>query len=397
MSGAARLDIRSAHDIVAALGAPDLATHLAICAAAAARPAQILAYGAAAGVDLVASFLAAAKVRRSLPHRKAALGALVHFDDPRVVDLFREVLQSSSESDVLRLAAQRIALDDTPDSRRFLRQRLLSEDNALRVRCIASALASAEDLSTAERLRLVVAGVGNRPAVESWPRDSDESARAFANELRGAFALHARRLLKSSGTAADLIALLPFWRDSSVSDRAWFLTWGSGLFGSSEPPAAVSALLVEALGQPDEAVPLAALHWCKSCPSAVPLEALQHQMTATSAELRLAALAALPVRALDWWQVALTDCEPAVRALAVERALPVSHLASTSKELATLMEDSDWRVRAAVVRALSQSGEQAVDTARAWLSHSSPLVRAGALQILISQRQEHWVMDTLMA
>ena len=60
------------------------------------------------------------------------------------------------------------------------------------------------------------------------------------------------------------------------------------------------------------------------------------------------------------------------------------------------MQDSDWRVRAAVVRALSQAGAQALDTARGWLSHSSPVVRAGALQILLDQGQEHWVMDALM-
>ena len=397
MSGAGRLEIHSAHDILAALAAPDLATHLAICNAAAARPAHILAYGAAAGVDLVAAFLAAAKVRRSLLHRKAALGALVHFDDPRVVELFREVLLESSESDVLSLAAQRIALDDTPDSRRFLRDRLLNEDSALRVRCIAGALANAHDFSTAEKLRLVVAGVGSEPAVESWPRDSAESASAWGNELRGAFALHARRLLKNAGTASDLVALLPFWLGWSDSDRAWFLTWGSGVFGASEPPAAGRAILVEALGQQAQSVLLAALHWCKACPSAVPLEALMRHASAVSCELRLAALGALPVQALDWWHVARTDSEPAVRALAVERASsPVSNVAGTARELATLMEDSDWRVRAAVVRALNQSRAEALATARGWLSHSSPQVRAGALQILIDQGQEGWVMGALM-
>jgi len=394
MPGVARLEIRSAHDIVNALGAPDLATHLAICAAAADRPAHILAYGAAAGVDLVGSFLAAAKLRRSLLHRKAALGALVHFDDPRVVELFREVLQSSSESDVLRLAAQRIALDDTADSRRFLRERLLNEDNALRVRCIAGALANAHDFSIAEQLRLVVAGVGNEPAVESWPQDGPDSAGAWGAELRGAFALHARRLLKNGGTTADFDALLPSWLGWSDSDRAWFLTWGNGLYGSGEPPVAVSAILVDALGQQGSAVLLAALQWCKACPSAVPLDALTPHVVAASSEVRLAALSALPERALDWWHVARTDSDPAVRALAIDRALPVSD--GRDSELALLMEDSDWRVRAAVVRALSRTGAYALEVARGWLSHASPQVRAGALQVLIDQGQERWLMDALI-
>jgi len=397
MAGTARLEIRSAHDIVAALSSADLAIRLAICQAAAARPTHVLAYGAAAGVDLVASFLAAAEARDSLLYRKAVLGALVHFDDPRVVELFRQVLLSSSESDILRLAAKRVALDDTADNRRFLRERLLNESNALRVRCIAGALASAVDLSTAERLRSMVAGIDRQEAVESWPRDDAESAAYWGKELRGPFALHARRLLQSAGTRADLIALLPSWTGSSDSDRVWLLAWGCRLFGSIRPPDAVCSMLVGALNQQAAPVLLAALRWCKACPSAVPVEVLERHSTAANSELRLAALAALPVRALDWWQVACTDSEPAVRALAIERALPICDVAGTFPKLVALMEDSDWRVRAASARALSQSGAAALETARAWLAHSSPQVRAGALQVLIDQGQEAWLMNELLS
>lgn len=396
MPSAPRIEIRSAHDIVAALCCDDLATRLAVCQAAAARPTHILAYGAAAGIDLVASFLAAAKVRESLPYRKAVLGALVHFDDPRVVELFRQVLLSSSESDVLRLAAKRVALDDTAESRRFLRERLLNEKNALRVRSIAAALANGADFSTAERLRLIIAGIGSPDAVERWPRDNPESAACWGNELRGPFALHARRLLHNGGTRADLVALLPAWSECADSDRAWLLVWGSGLFGATQPPAAVCSMLVEALSQQAKPLLLAALGWCRACPSAVPVEVLKRHSTSADSELRLAALGAIPAPALDWWQLARTDAEPAVRALAIERALPISDVAGTSPELAALMEDSDWRVRAAVVRALSQSGAAVLDTARGWLAHANPQVRAGALQILIEQGQERWLMDQLL-
>ena len=356
MPGAAPLEIHSAHDIVAALSCADLATRLAICRAAAARPTHILAYGAAAGVDLVASFLEAAEVRESLPYRKAVLGALAHFDDPRVVALFRGVLLSSSESDVLRLAAKRVALDDTPDSRRFLRDRLLQERSALRVRCIAGALTGSADFSIAEKLRLVIAGIGSQDAIESWPRDNPESAACWGNELCGPFALHARRLLQNAGTRADLIALLPSWAGSSDSDRAWLLAWGSGLFGSSQPPSDVCSMLFEALNQQATPVLHAALRWCAACPNAVPLALLERYSTASNPQLRLAALSAMPDRAFDWWQVARTDSDPAVRALAIERASPISDLAGRSPALAALMEDSDWRVRAALVRALNQSG-----------------------------------------
>lgn len=396
MAGAARLEIHSAHDIVAALRSADLATGLAICQAAAQRPAHILAYGAAAGVDLVAAFLAAAEVRESLPYRKAVLGALVNFDDPRVVELFRRVLLSSSESDVLRLAAKRVALDDTVDSRRFLRERLLQEKNALRVRCIAGALSGALDFSIAEKLRLVIAGIGSQEAVESWPRDSPESAACWGSELAGPFALHARRLLQNAGTRADLVALVPSWAGGSDSDRAWLLTWGSGLFGSDQPPPALCSMLLEALCQQATVVLLSALRWCRACPNAVPVEVLERHSTAADPELRLAALSALPAHSLDWWQVARGDSEPCVRALAIERALPISDVANRSPALAALLQDDDWRVRAAVVRALKQSGAAALDTARGWLAHSDPNVRAGALQILIELGQERWVMTELM-
>jgi len=396
MPGAPRLDIRSAHDIVAALSSEDLATRLSICQAAAARPMHILAYGAAAKVDLVAAFLTAAEARESLPFRKAVLGALVHFDDPRVVELFRRVLLSSSESDVLRLAAKRVALDGSAESRSFLRERLLNETSALRVRCIAGAFTSTVDFSAAEKLRLVMAGTGRQEGIESWPRDNPESALCWGKELGGPFALHARRLLQTAGVRADLIALLPSWIGGADSDRAWLVTWGSGLFRATQPPSAVCKMLVEALSEQSTPVLLAALRWCSACPSAVPVELLQPHSTAANAALRLAALSAMPVEALDWLHVARTDSEPAVRALAVERAAPICDVAGTSLELSALMQDGDWRVRAAVVHALNQSGAAAIDIARAWLAHESTQVRAGALQILIDQGQERWLMDELL-
>ncbi len=84
-----------------------------------------------------------------------------------------------------------------------------------------------------------------------------------------------------------------------------------------------------------------------------------------------------------------------MRALAIERALSTSDVASTA-ELGALMEDSDWRVRAAIVRGLHQGGAAAVASARGWLEHSSPQVRAGALRILMDHGQERWLVETLI-
>jgi hypothetical protein len=321
------------------------------------------------------------------------LAVVVNFDDARVVELFREVLQTSSESDVLRLAAQRIALDETSASRQFLRDRLLSERNALRVRCIAGVLARAADLSDAEKLRLVLAG-SSRDA-PSFPRGGHDSAQGWARELGGPFALHARRLLEASGRPSDLLALLPSWSSWAAADQAWFLSWGSTLFGSAQPPVAVCALLGEALSQSAKAVVLAALRWCAACPSAVPASALTPLAASADSELRLAAMSALPISALDWSRIARNDADPAIRAMAIERALSTSDVAGTA-DFGRLMEDSDWRVRAAIVRGLHGGGTAAVDSARTWLEHSNPQVRAGALRILMDHGQERWLADTLI-
>ena len=389
-----RLHIRSAHDIVAALESRDVPMRLALCQAAAAQPAHILAYAEAAGVDLIAAFLAAAARRESLVMRKATLGALVHFDDPRVVALFREVLMTSSESDVLRLAAQRVALDASPESRRFLRERLLSEAMPLRVRCIAGALSTARDLGAAEKLRLTLAGAAG--GVEHWPERDPECAAGWARELGGPFALSARRLLERHSDVAALLALVPHWSAWTDSDRAWFLGWGRTLFGREAPPFAVRALLREALAQSSKAVMLAALRWFGAFPSSVPESAIEPLATGADVELRFAALSALPSHDRDWWHIARTDREPSVRALAIERALTLEEGAPASEELAEFISDGDWRVRAAVVRALNRDGAVAVDRARDWLAHADPRVRAGALQILLDQGQERWLANTLM-
>ncbi|MEO8904368.1 MAG: hypothetical protein ABI488_18545 [Polyangiaceae bacterium] len=395
MASAARLDIRSAQDIIAALESPDLGTRLALCQAAAAHPAHILAYGAAAGIDLVASFLNAAKKRSSLVMRKATLAALVNFDDPRVVALFRDVLQTSSESDVLRLAAKRVALDASAGSRQFLRERLLAETLPLRVRCIASALSATEELTQAEKLRLRLAGVGSASGVEHLPERDAACAASWARELAGPFALSARRLLERSGGPAALLALLPHWTAWAVADRAWFLGWGLALFGSEQPPAAVCSLLTWALAQPAKAVNAAALRWCSRASGAVSGSAIERFTTSEDAELRFSALLALPSQDRDWWHIARTDTEPSVRALGIERALERAE-AEPSDELARFIADSDWRVRAAVVRALSQNGAVAIERARGWLAHQDAQVRAGALRLLLDQGQERWLADNLM-
>ena len=407
-AGPARLDIRSAHDVIAALNSPDLSTRLALCQAAAAHPAHILAYGTAAGVDLIGSFLDAARKRSSLVMRKATLAALVNFDDPRVVALFRDVLQTSSESDVLRLAAKRVALDASAESRQFLRERLLAETLPLRVRCIAGALSTATDLSQAEKLRLILAGVGNASSVEQWPEQDAAYAASWARELAGPFALSARRWLERTGCKPALLALLPHWAGWADADRAWFLGWGVALFGSERPPAAVCSLLNQALAQSAKPVILAALRWCSRASSAAPVSALEFFVTSDDAELRFAALSALPSPGRDWWHVARTDRDPSVRALGIERALALAIALKpgpddteqrdedASDELAQFIADSDWRVRAAVVRALNQNGVVAVERARGWLAHQDPEVRAGALRLLLNQGQERWLAETLL-
>ncbi len=125
--------------------------------------------------------------------------------------------------------------------------------------------------------------------------------------------------------------------------------------------------MTEALDSGDKDLRLAALGWYSLQGADLPVDALHCLARDPDAQLRHAALWAMPIDSVDWWQIAKGDANADVRALAIERAVSRAGSAKGLRPLTELVEDADWQVRAAIVRALDAVGSDACETAFGWL------------------------------
>jgi HEAT repeat protein len=158
----------------------------------------------------------------------------------------------------------------------------------------------------------------------------------------------------------------------------------------------LTSVLTSALELGDDSVRLAALTWCRRMPIPSLEDAIVVLVQHLNPAIRCAALWALPSQALDFWHCAREDESPEVRAVAVERAVGDARSLDELSSLSDLVQDEDWRVRAAVVRALERVGAPALETAFSWLASGEVPVRAGALRFFMEQGQADRLAAELM-
>ena len=377
-----QLRIHSAEGLFAAIEDSDLGRRVSVLQQISAQPEAALRYGEHGGRDLIDVLLQLAENPGSLTQRKLLLGAVVHYDDPRVVQAFAAVMRDAEDSDLLALAARRLALSGGQAARRALRRGLMRDDCAVAACCAAEAVSGWRDLSQRERCRVALAS--DERLLEA-PAPAQDSLDCWLHELRGPFAGQARELVARRGVAA-LELLAGRWEELEPGARRWLVV---SCADQGAGAAHLWPLCLTALQADDPGLLEPALTWAAKLGEApAELEArIAALRDAPRPEVRYLALKASD-HGVDWSALARDAVDGRVRALAVLRLTRSGD--ADSDALRGMLEDPDWRVRAAATRALAaQGGDGVVRALRLEPGASAPALAAAAqLERTARQRDE---------
>jgi hypothetical protein len=384
----AKLHIRSAVDLAAALRSPEVGVRLTLLKAIADNPESANAYGTHEGRDLIDELITLAAEVRAGTLWKAILIALAALQDARVTVFFQQTLGEQRPPDILFMAADRLAREPLEPMRGFLTGLLLGDGSIAHARAVAALVAELDGLGVAERIRLALILREEGPVA---PRLNRETADRWCAELNGPFSPQARDALELQGQAAFLLlkgraaTLVP-------ESRAWLLRWGAERW-----PDDATDLLVQALESGDDRLAATALE-CLARWEAPPA-CLRPTLSALASD-RENPLRTAAVRAggdgVDWRQAVATDPDPAFRLACLARLVTAQGPAAIPF-LATLLAESDWTVRAAATEALIGAGPAAVEVVRPHIRDPDPAVRASTVRILSELGEDEWLEATLLA
>jgi HEAT repeat protein len=194
-------------------------------------------------------------------------------------------------------------------------------------------------------------------------------------ELRGGLSAQARGLLESMGRTAFLfLSDRRHLLDTPV--RQWLISWGAREF-----PDEARDLVSEALEDPADDTRLAALQAVSRYGAARTLfsGALREcRIIHGDKAWELAAIrAGMPLA--DIADRVRTETDLDIRLALIGR---LDEAGQTVDVLCELLEDGEWKIRAAATEALCALGESGVDAARRLSAHQSIFVRTAAARIL---------------
>lgn len=378
----AELRIRSAADLERALESPDIAVRLAVLKAVGENAQAAMRYGKHQGRDLVDVLMDQVNTLDNSSLRQAALTVLSLLPGQRVKEALIKELHLSGEPEAIMAAGRRLAEEEPEERRRIFLPFLMQDDDPIKARQAAVALADLADLTPEERLR--VALLGTDPAYE--PTALEDGTWPFWREaLSGIHAEYARQLAQRQGSQA-FRELKRRWPELDLANKAWLLTWGSREFALD-----TVELLARALEQGPEDLALAALQCVPRYHLAAGLfsQAVEPWARHVDPRLRRAAVRA-GAKGVDLIALAKAESDEGLRLAAVER-LSREGEAGAVEILAELLAAESWRVRSAAAQGLSGLGEKGLDAARRVMEQGSRSARAAAAQVLISQGQEEWL------
>ncbi|KMY67434.1 hypothetical protein AAU61_11405 [Desulfocarbo indianensis] len=378
----AELRIRSAADLERALESPDIAVRLAVLKAVGENARAAMRYGKHQGRDLVDVLIDQVNTLDNSSLRQAAFTVLSLLPGQRVKEALIKELHFSGEPEAIMAAGRRLAQEEPQERRRIFLPFLMQDDDPVKARQAALALADLADLTPEERLRAAL--LGTDPAYEPPALDSGTWP-CWREALRGIHAEYARQLAQRQGGQA-FRELKGRWPELDLASKTWLLTWGSREFALD-----TVELLAQALEQGPEDLALAALRCVPRYHLAAGLfsQAVEPWARHDDPRLKRAAIRA-GAKGVDL--IALAKAEPyeGLRLAAVER-LGREGEASSVEVLAELLAAESWRVRSAAAQALIGLGEKGLGAARRVMEQGPPSAKAAAAQVLIGQGQEEWL------
>ena len=383
-----RLDIRTAQDLFDALQSGTTGQRLSVIQAISQQPERSLAYGSHQGQDVIDVMLEQIEQGSDPLLRKAMLGAIVNYDDPRVADLFLSVFEKAADQESVVLAARRLAIAPSPAIRARLGQALVGED-ITRVQSAALVLAELEDLSLSEQVRMSL--LGHRPAEDVC----DRSLEHWCAELNGLYGLQAQQQLRRQ-TSASFERLASCFDRFNVDVQVWLLTWAAEAGYSTAPE-----MLQGALASDENKLLVAALSWLPNFaePTDAMLDRLADLVKSNDPVARKAALqAAAKMHGglfLDWRNMARNDPEPEVRITALFRWCIDAGQQAIDDLVESIENESNWRVRAAATQCLAALGADGVERAKKLALQGHENARIAAFKVLLHHDEGDWLKKHL--
>lgn len=382
-----QLRIRSMQDIFDALRSPEPRARFSILQAIIQNPEKAAAYGTSDGADLVDELCDHARNLPASPLRTLVLGALVAYKDPRVREIFLMEMHVSGNAETLILASRYLAGEAEDDVKLSISGLLFQNNSIDRARAAANIMAGHGQLSDRERIRIALLSSEGFPA----PGLSEETGADWSAELQGPYASHARRLLEAQAETAFLY-LRKKWDHLEEENRTWLLEWGADKF-----PVYIIELILRALDSGSDLLVPAALEAIITLKEYGKIFAIRtgRYLQSKNPAVRLAAVrAGAPIG--DWKAALSSENDTAVR-IAMLTRLAKEQGAAAAPTLIRLIEEGDYRLRAAATSALQNVSKDVVELMKPLMKHSRQAVQVAAAQVLIAAGEELWLEEQLLA
>ena len=375
MTDPGTIRIRSIEDLRTALESPDPMTCLFTLQAIAADPERALSYGQKDGTDVIDLVIAVARQGTATALGAGALLVLGRFRDPRVAPVILDAFATSDHDESVTACAEFLQASATAEVRSAVTPWLFQDADETRARIAARVLAQYNDLTESERLRVALIFPDGEIAP---PELNDGTLPLWIRELEGAYSSEARELLATGGPSSCRF-LVAHWEELPTEIQGWLLKLVAAPCPDSVAPHVQRALRAGESALVDAALEAVATHpW----PNASFQNELAALWNSTDPKRRLAVLRA-GLKDLDWLSVTKTDPDIRVRAAAV-KCLARDEGEAAADTLGRLLEDEDWRLRAAAADSLKTLGDAGTAVAQERLHHARNDVRLAAVQVMLA-------------
>jgi hypothetical protein len=377
----AELRIKSAADLEKAVLAEDISVRLAVLKAVGENPQAALRYGKHNGRDIIDVMIDQVTVLDNSSLRQVMFSVLALLPGERVKQTLIKELHLGNDPACLEAASRRLAEEEPDERRRIFEPFLMQDEETVKARQAALALAGLEDLNPAQRLRVALVGADGEyepPALDAAQWE------LWAETLTGAHAEYARYLARRQGRPA-FQELKRRWKGLDQETKIWLLAWGAEEFAMD-----TVEIMAQALEQGPEYVTLKALELVPCYEQASGLFAAAVTKWADHADVSLRRAAIAAGAQTDLAAVARDDADESVRLAAINRLG-----AAEAELLAELMGDDSWRVRSAAAQALCSLGGQGASLARKVMKSGNQPARIAAAQALLAMDQDNWLADQL--
>lgn len=376
------LKLATAQDFLAALRAPDMGLRLATLSAIYQNPESALAFGAVDGRDLIDELIDILAVEQPSLVRSTAAAALVSLNDPRSFEQACRMFHTEADLEVLLMIGHRIARETNQVVLEYFLPFLADTSDCNQQRIAARMLAGRDGLKQHEQLQvaLLAGECGAQP-----PQLAPDTLQIWLDELKGAFQAEARGFLNAWGEEPFCL-LKENWNSLDPATKAWLLSWG----GASFPEQSVD-LIITALSEGDRDVQRAAFKSILEYENSEVFQAMLDKITLDGQDTSwtvAAVLAGVPV--INHQYLIFNEKDPDVR-IALVYGLARKHTAVGN--LVKLLDDENWRIRAAATDVLVSMGDESIDAVTTVLSHENVALRTAASQVLIRLGREDMVLQ----